>query len=134
MNLDKIRGGMPPSIPVNEFKPREINEWSYLAAYRRKVMRLSKKVYHRVKDYQLLSTKAGYSIDHIVSISYGWENKIPAEVIADVDNLQVIPLIQNVLKRNKVDLRDPRVIRLLSKFNTPGVGQIFKKALCQTVG
>jgi hypothetical protein len=36
-----------------------------------------------------------YQLDHIQSINWGWENGIPAEKIADWDNLRMIPWKEN---------------------------------------
>lgn len=39
-----------------------------------------------------------YQLDHIQSIDWGWKNKIPAEVIAEWDNLRMIPWKENLEK------------------------------------
>ena len=39
-----------------------------------------------------------YQLDHKISIAYGLENSIPAEHIAHIDNLQVIPTHTNQSK------------------------------------
>ena len=42
-----------------------------------------------------------YQLDHIYPISKGFENNIEPEVIAHIDNLQIIPWKENLLKSNK---------------------------------
>ena len=42
-----------------------------------------------------------YQLDHIYPISKGYENKIPAEELAKMNNLRMIPWKQNLLKSNK---------------------------------
>jgi hypothetical protein len=39
-----------------------------------------------------------HHIDHKTSIWYGWKNGIPAEEIAHISNLRVIPCKENLLK------------------------------------
>lgn len=39
--------------------------------------------------------EGAYQLDHIVSINEGWENQIDPEIIAHIDNLQVIPWQDN---------------------------------------
>jgi hypothetical protein len=39
--------------------------------------------------------EGAYQLDHIKSINWGWENHIPAEVIANWDNLRMIPWKDN---------------------------------------
>ena len=45
--------------------------------------------------------KGAYQLDHIYPISKGYENKIPPEKLAQMDNLRMIPWKQNLLKSNK---------------------------------
>ena len=45
--------------------------------------------------------KGAYQIDHIVSIKYAFENGIPAEEIADIKNLRMIPWEENIKKGSK---------------------------------
>lgn len=41
-----------------------------------------------------------YQVDHIISVVYGYENNIPVELIASIDNLQVIPWKENLSKKH----------------------------------
>ena len=48
-----------------------------------------------LKDYSKIS-KYGYHLHYIVSIRDGFSNNIPVHMIADIDNLQVLPYRSNV--------------------------------------
>jgi len=61
-------------------------------------------------------------LDHIVSITDGWANKIPAEIIGSVINLRLINGIDNRRKSNKSDMT---VEMLYNKFKE------FKEQLCE---
>lgn len=43
-----------------------------------------------------------YDIDHIVPISYGYKNRIPAELIGSIENLRIISNKENLIKNNKI--------------------------------
>jgi hypothetical protein len=43
-----------------------------------------------------------YDLDHIVPISYGFKNKIPAELIGSIENLRIIPHKENFEKNAKL--------------------------------
>lgn len=45
--------------------------------------------------------EGAYQLDHIRSINWGWENGIEPEVIAEWDNLRMIPWKTNLLKSSK---------------------------------
>ena len=45
--------------------------------------------------------EGAYQLDHIKSINWGWENGIEPEVIAEWDNLRMIPWKTNLLKSSK---------------------------------
>lgn len=67
--------------------------------YKREVWRLTYK--HPLNELENWDKRGrcgvdgAYQLDHIISINCGWENKIPAEVIADWDNLRMIPWKEN---------------------------------------
>jgi hypothetical protein len=42
----------------------------------------------------------GYQLDHIVSINYGFENKIPPEKMAEKENLQMLTWQENYIRRD----------------------------------
>jgi len=77
--------------------------------YRYQVSYLSEKTY--VEYYEEINpnchprTQAGvpggYQLDHIISISYGFENNIPAEDLAKKENLRIITWEENVKKGNR---------------------------------
>ncbi len=55
----------------------------------------------------------GYTIDHIVSKSFGFKYDIPAELIASKENLQFLTLSENVAKGTRMT---PRGIENLLKW------------------
>ena len=42
--------------------------------------------------------EGGFQLDHKISIRYGFDNNIEPEIIASVENLQMLPWIENVKK------------------------------------
>jgi hypothetical protein len=69
-------------------------------AYRKKVMKLTESVKHLLPGIEKRSFKH-YHIDHKVSIWFGFKNGIPAEKIACIDNLRMLPAKENMLKGRK---------------------------------
>jgi hypothetical protein len=45
--------------------------------------------------------EGAYQLDHIKSINWGWENDIEPQLIAEWDNLRMIPWKDNLLKSSK---------------------------------
>jgi len=75
--------------------------------YYRKVGKLTRKNIHLLPEYDsskhgLCGVDGAYQIDHIIPISYGYDNNIPPEIIADVSNLQFIPWEENLSKSDKI--------------------------------
>lgn len=76
--------------------------------YKNKVHRLSEKVYSENKEIinpnnykrTLAGIKDGWQLDHIISVRYGFDNNIPAEVLCEVENLRMLPWQKN-LERNR---------------------------------
>ncbi len=73
--------------------------------YKREVWRLTYQHPLDTLEYWELRGRCGvegaYQLDHIKSINWGWENGIPPEVIAEWDNLRMIPWKTNLLKSSK---------------------------------
>lgn len=77
--------------------------------YAGKVHRLSQKIYEEHKqmlnpeDFKrtLCGIDGGHQLDHIIPIRYGFDNNIPPENIARLENLRVIPWKENLTKGNK---------------------------------
>ncbi len=67
--------------------------------YRSKVDQLTKYVLEQNK----VSIENGYHIDHIFPVSYGFKLKIPVEVMADINNLQILEASENIKKSNKCE-------------------------------
>ena len=79
--------------------------------YYGKVYRLTEKVYNDNIDTinpnrhtrGLCGVDGAYQLDHITPVRFGFDHGIPPEVIADVNNLQLIPWKDNLLKSNKYE-------------------------------
>jgi hypothetical protein len=73
--------------------------------YKREVWRLTYKHPLDTLEYWELRGRCGvdgaYQLDHIKSIDWGWKNGIEPEVIAEWDNLRMIPWKTNLLKSSK---------------------------------
>jgi hypothetical protein len=74
--------------------------------YAGKVHRLTQKIYEQYKDEinpdnlprTLCGVEDGYQLDHIIPIKFGFENDIPREVLADKDNLRMLPWKENLIR------------------------------------
>lgn len=72
--------------PKKQFYKREVWRYTY------------KNPLHTLEHWELrgrCGVEGAYQLDHIKSVNWGWENGIPAEVIADWDNLRMIPWKEN---------------------------------------
>lgn len=73
-----------------------------LKLYRIDVRRITEKQpLHLLENYDKRSvngTEGGYTLDHKISIIRGFKENIPAEVIGNIDNLQMIPWKENIQK------------------------------------
>jgi len=73
--------------------------------YKREVWRLTYQNPLDTLEHWELRGRCGvegaYQLDHIKSINWGWENGIEPEVIAEWDNLRMIPWRTNLLKSSK---------------------------------
>jgi len=43
-----------------------------------------------------------FQLDHIVPVSYGFENNIPVNLISSIENLQMLTRFENMMKSNKI--------------------------------
>jgi hypothetical protein len=69
------------------------------------VLRITKKQpLHTLENFDKIGRieNGGYAVDHIYSKSKGFDNNIPAELIGDIRNLQIIPGIINIKKREHI--------------------------------
>ena len=67
--------------------------------YRSRVRALTKS---NIK-YEGIIVNEGFSVDHIFPVSIGHRLNIPPELIADMRNINIIPLRDNVIKNDKCD-------------------------------
>ena len=49
----------------------------------------------------LCGVEGGWQLDHIISIKYGFENNIDPVIISSIENLQMLPWLDNVKKGSK---------------------------------
>lgn len=74
--------------------------------YAGKVHRLTKKTYELYKEEinpddhprTVCGVEGGYQLDHIITIKFGFENNIPPEVLAEKDNLRILPWKENLMR------------------------------------
>lgn len=82
----------------------DLTEWQN---YKQKVRRLTEREYkkhkHIINPCDLPRGLRLYEVDHIVPIFYGFNNNIPAEIIASVENLQMLHMTDNRKKSYKHD-------------------------------
>jgi len=71
------------------------------------VLRITKKQpLHLLENFNKIGhiKEGGYAVDHIYPKSKGFINNIPAELIGDIKNLQIIPGLENCKKREKISI------------------------------
>jgi len=74
--------------------------------YRYRVYRLTEEIYNEFEDEinphgfvrTLAGVEDGYHLDHIISCRYGFDNDIPEEELAKLENLQMLPWRENIVK------------------------------------
>lgn len=129
------KGKLGVQIPWNKGKTgysmpsrRVVSEEDYqnYQKYKRAVYNASKKTYKLyetlLNPMQLKLGRCGdedaHQIDHCIPVSKGYEFKIPVKVMADIENLQLLPWKENLTKSNKTD--DTKILNmikvLLSKY------------------
>lgn len=115
VSTDRWKGSGNPWFGKNRSKensPRYNGEQynRELTDYRNKVSWLTEQNYnrfeHMINPESKPRTRAGvnngFHLDHIYPVSKGFEENIPPEVIANVDNLRLIDWRENVIKSNKI--------------------------------
>ena len=60
------------------------------------------KNYDKLAEDNTAGQPGALHLDHIYPISEGYANNIPADLLADISNLQYIPWLDNQLKSNKI--------------------------------
>jgi hypothetical protein len=66
-------------------------------------------------DKRCFRGKNCYHLDHIVSISHGYHNKISPEKIGSLSNLRFIPATDNMKKSHKLTEESHKVLRKFNK-------------------
>ncbi len=89
--------------------------------YRKIVNRLTRNVYIKYKTLlnpndlplaKLGSHLNAHNIDHIISAKYCFVNDIPPELCASVENLRVMPALDNMMKYSKLTEDSKRILSL----------------------
>jgi len=82
------------------YRNKNFNQQMSLTQYRRRVSQYSNTQYNRYKHIVDPSNKRGkdWHLDHIYSISQGYLNNVPVNVIGDISNLCIISSSDNIKK------------------------------------
>lgn len=83
-------------------------------AYYNKCWKITEKNAPLIKDIDKRKFKS-YDIDHIVPISYGYKNNIPAELIGSLENLRMLPNKENLLKNINITEESEEMLLLWKK-------------------
>jgi len=79
-----------------------LSSYSDWELYKYKVRRLTEKQpLNTLKNYHkrgFVTENDAYHVDHIISIHEGFSKNIPIHLIASIDNLQMLPAIENIKK------------------------------------
>ena len=90
---------------VGEANSKDPEKVKQFKEYQRLVFNLTQRNYtkykHLIENSSLRGKNRGYELDHMFSISDGFENNIEPEVVAHWKNLRVIPTIENLTKHTK---------------------------------
>jgi len=104
---DTIRAGL-----IRHYYDMELTKWEELQDERKlyytDVWRITKQQdIHLLENYDKrgnAGVDGNYQLDHIYPISIGFVNKIPAKIIGNIKNLQMLPWYDNRIKGNKMGL------------------------------
>jgi 5-methylcytosine-specific restriction endonuclease McrA len=82
-----------PKYKKYQYEVQKLSEQNYV----KEVDKINPLGYTRT----LCGVDGGWQLDHIISIKFGFENNIDPNIIAAVENLQMLPWIDNVKKGSK---------------------------------
>jgi hypothetical protein len=102
------RDGMPDNTGKPAWNKATLDQGS-LEYYRREIRTITERLYYNNKDVinpnnyprGHAGQSGAYHIDHIISITEGFNKNIPIDDIASIDNLQMLPWRDNIIKSNK---------------------------------
>ncbi len=73
--------------------------------YKMQVWKLTKRndlsILTNIEKRGMINVEDAYHLDHKKSIKYGFENNIPCYIISDIENLEMIPAMDNIMKASK---------------------------------
>ena len=101
----------------NDYRSKNaLSRLSGFKHYRKHVRILSEIVYRDHKDIltengKLKRERGGYHLDHIMPITFCYKNNIPAEVCADISNLQLMPETDNISKGKTIVSKIPKIFK-----------------------
>jgi hypothetical protein len=118
-NKGKTGYAMPPRRKISE------EDYQNYQRYKRAVYSASRKTYNQnislLNPNGLLLGRSGaqdaHQIDHKVPISVGYQLKIPVVVISMVENLQIMPWKENLIKSNRHESNEEILNMLLEQSN-----------------
>ncbi|MCK9154798.1 MAG: hypothetical protein M0P12_01650 [Paludibacteraceae bacterium] len=79
------------------------SEWDGLCYYTRKKLITNEEFRKENPSLPLTKNKLQPTVDHKISIFYGFMNNIPPEEIAELENLCICSRVQNCIKNNKTE-------------------------------
>lgn len=109
----KSRWESPSQAMLDGIERRKMTDEDLLSfrKYRNRLANLTEKVYSEFIDEinpnrytrGLAGQEGAYHLDHIISARFGFDNNIPPEVLAEKENLQMLPWRDNITKGANVD-------------------------------
>jgi len=104
-NYNKLQQGRRcPYCNRRYYTKEELKEFKI---YRRFIVKLTSrnftKYYYKINPKKLKRNSSNYHLDHIYTVSDGFKNNMPPEVIANPNNLQMLWWKDNIIKRDRSD-------------------------------
>lgn len=109
MNAVSVAQKNLAELQIQKVIPSSHHAYTNYISYRSRVSSRSKRIYE--KNKKMLNPNGFvigrfgenvYHIDHIYPTLEGFRRNVPIEIIASLDNLQVLPYSENVAKSNKI--------------------------------
>lgn len=109
----KARWETPTNAMLEGIEKRKLSdeELCEYRKYRNRLANLTEKTYNAHKeeinpnDYKraVAGVEDAYHLDHIIPAKFGFDNNIPPEVLAEKNNLQMLPWRDNIVKGKHID-------------------------------
>lgn len=100
-----------PEAPPKEVKKLPSCEKQLWRKYRRLVWKITEK--QNLKKLPNFDKRGftNYHLDHKVSIWYGYKHKLDPKLIGGIDNLELIPYKENMLKATKSNFKGAKCLQ-----------------------